>query len=683
MKNKTKVFFVTGTDTSVGKTVVTYLLSRRLQQEGFRVGIMKPFQCGGDDAAFLKKKLELEDDITDINPYFAKEPLSPHLAFQRQNMKINLSVLLDCFQRLCEEKDILFVEGAGGLMVPLKKNYYMIDLISDLNAHVIVVARTGLGTINHSLLTLQQLRQYALPIKGIIFNQSSRVKQGVAEKTNPDEVAEHGQVTVLGNIPYLRNVRTRKADDLVKETRRHIDIEIILEESKTLKAICRRRKRWDQEYLWHPFTQMQEWLMEDPLVIDRAQGSYLIDGMGRRYLDGVSSLWVNVHGHRHPVIDQMLQQQIKRLSHSTLLGLSNTPAIELARELVRITPVDLKKVFYSDNGSTAVEIAIKMAYQFWQNIGQKKKTGIAHLANSYHGDTLGGVSVSGIDLFHKVYQKIIFKTFQVDFPDCYRAPKGKSYPDYAFECLDQMDAFFKENARTLAAFVVEPIVQGAAGMIVWPQGVLMRMEEICRKHHVIFIVDEVATGFGRTGKMFACEHENAVPDILCVAKGLTGGYLPLAATITNQKIFDGFLFDYKDRKTFFHGHTYTGNPLCCAAALANIAVFKKEKVLQRLQPKIAYLEKRLKKFLNLKHVGDIRQKGFMVGIELVGNRQTKEPFPWERKIGARVCQAVRKKGVILRPLGNVIVLMPPLSISTQEIDQLLDSTYQAIQSETE
>jgi adenosylmethionine-8-amino-7-oxononanoate aminotransferase len=385
-----------------------------------------------------------------------------------------------------------------------------------------------------------------------------------------------------------------------------------------------------------------------------------------------------VHGHNNKKINNAIKDQLNKLDHSTLLGLANAPSIELAERLVEIAPKGLEKVFYSDSGSTSVEIAVKMAYQYWQNTGHKNKTDIVHLANSYHGDTLGSVSVGGIDLFHKVYRKIIFKTIQLDFPDCYRAPKGKIYPEYAFECLDKFESLLKKKGGTIAGFIVEPIVQGAAGMIMWPKGILKRMSQLCKKYNVIFIVDEVATGFGRTGKMFACEHENVSPDIMCVAKGLTGGYLPLAATLTTKRIFDGFVFDHSEQKTFFHGHTYTGNPICCSAAIANIDIFKKEKTLENMQVKIKLLSKGFERFMLLDSVGDIRQRGFMVGIELVKDKILKQPFDWSEKIGVRVCMEARKHGVILRPLGNVIVLMPPLSISKEELRMLLDVTYEAI-----
>jgi adenosylmethionine-8-amino-7-oxononanoate aminotransferase len=423
------------------------------------------------------------------------------------------------------------------------------------------------------------------------------------------------------------------------------------------KSQAKRLKQWDREYIWHPFTQMKDWLREKPLIIDSADGIYLKDIDGNIYMDGVSSLWVNVHGHAHVHINTSLVKQIDKLSHSTLLGLSNTPAIELAKRLVDITPHGLRKVFYSDNGSTAVEIAIKMAYQYWQNTGEKKKTYIVHLANSYHGDTLGSVSVGGIDLFSKVYHKLIFKTITL---------KGSGW-----EAVENLEKLLKARGNNIAALVVEPLVQGAAGMLVWPEGSLKKMRNLTKKYNVFLIVDEVATGFGRTGKMFACQHEGVSPDFLCLAKGITGGYLPMAATLTTQKVYEGFLFDYKKQKTFFHGHTYTGNPLSCAAALANLEIFKKERTLIKLVPKIKFLAKKLKMFYNLPSVAEVRQKGFMVGIELKGRL--------EDRLGVKVCQHVRKYGVILRPLGNVIVLMPPLSISIEELDYLLMATYRAVQ----
>ncbi len=672
---KNNAIFITGTDTGVGKTIATYALGVLLQSKGIDIGVMKPVQCAGDDALFLKEKLNIDDPLDDINPYFANEPLSPHLAFSRAKKKINSSRIINIYQAIKQKHDLTLIEGAGGLMVPLGKDCLVADLIRAMNAPIIIVARLGLGTINHTLLTISQAQSYGLKVCGVVFCETTRIKKGVAEQTNPEAIEKFGGVPVLGTVPFLK---TKSRKEIVNRCDLNITkLTSSLRDTKTKKLAA-----LDKKYMWHPFTQMKDWQEQEPLVIDQADGCYLIDTKGKKYIDGVSSLWVNVHGHRKKELDVAITSQLNRVSHSTLLGLSNTPSIELSKALVDITPKGLNKVFYSDNGSTSVEIGIKMAYQYWQNMGKAKKKQIAHLANSYHGDTLGSVSIGGIDLFHKVYRDLIFKTIKIDFPDCYRAPIDKEYPSYAFECLDKFEKLLEKNHESIAALVVEPIVQGAAGMIVWPKGILKKIAQLCRKYDVFLICDEVATGFGRTGKMFACEHEDVSPDIMCLSKGITGGYLPLAVTLTTDKIYEGFCGPYQDLKTFFHGHTYTGNPLCCAVALENINIFKKEKTLQKLAPKIKFLDKRLKMFYNLASVGDIRQMGFMVGIELVKDKNTKEPYPWEEKIGVRVCQRLREKGIILRPLGNVIVIMPPLVISQTELKRLLDATYDAVEEVT-
>lgn len=672
-----KAVFITGTDTDVGKTIATFVLGVLFQAQGLRVGVMKPVQCSGDDAGFLIKSLNLNDDIREVNPYYAPEPLSPHLAFSRHKIKVRIDKIKQQFLKLKERYDILLVEGAGGLMVPINKNFLMIDLIKELDIDAIVISRLSLGTINHTLLTVEQLRHKGINVRGVIFNQVSIEKESLAAQTNPGAIRQYGKVDVLGTIPCLKELTRKQVLSQVTG----IKLQKIISDFK--KDESKKLVEWDKKYLWHPFTQMKDWLEEELLIIDQAKGSYLIDTKGNRYLDGISSLWVTIHGHSHEKINQAIKDQLNQLDHSTMLGLGNTPAVKLAKELVAITPAGLNKVFYSDSGSTSVEIAVKIAYQYWQNIGKTKKRKIVHLANSYHGDTLGSVSVGGIDLFHEVYADLIPDTVQIDFPDCYRAPKGKKYPDYAFECVDRFEKWLKKDYGNVAAFVVESSIQGAAGMIMWPKGILKRMAQICKKYDVIFIIDEVATGFGRTGTMFACEQEKVSPDILCLAKGITGGYLPLAATLTTDRIYDGFLFDYQEQKTFFHGHTYTGNPLACAAALANLEVFRQEKTLQKLQSKIKFVVEQLKRFKKLKYVGDVRQRGMMIGIELVQDKKTKEPFSWEERMGMQVCHEVRQHGVILRPLGNVIVLMPPLSMTRQELKKVIDVAFDAIKKVTE
>jgi adenosylmethionine-8-amino-7-oxononanoate aminotransferase len=353
--------------------------------------------------------------------------------------------------------------------------------------------------------------------------------------------------------------------------------------------------------------------------------------------------------------------------------------------LVKIAPKGLSKVFYSDSGSTAVEIAIKIAFQYWQQKGGKyrPKTGFISLKEAYHGDTIGSVSVGGIDLFHSIYQPLLFhNTWKIESPYCYRCSFGRTYPDCGIFCAEQAEEVIHNHHQETAALVIEPLVQGAAGMLMQPPGYLKKIRELCSKYNILMIADEVATGFGRTGTMFACEQERVIPDIMAVAKGITGGYLPLAATLTTDEIYGGFLGEYRELKTFFHGHTYTGNPLACAAAIANINLFKKRRTLRHLQRKIMLLKEKLKRFAELDHAGDIRQKGFMVGIELVKNKETKEPYLAEEKIGIRVIQEARKRGLIIRPLGNVIVLMPPLSITMSDLKRMLDIVYTAIKTIT-
>ncbi|MDD3654952.1 MAG: adenosylmethionine--8-amino-7-oxononanoate transaminase [Desulfotomaculaceae bacterium] len=440
-------------------------------------------------------------------------------------------------------------------------------------------------------------------------------------------------------------------------------------------------EQWDREYVWHPFTQMRDYVQERPLVIERGDGSYLIDIEGNRYLDGVSSLWVNVHGHNKRELNDAIKEQVEFIAHSTLLGLANVPSILLAKKLVEITPPGLNKVFYSEAGATSVEIALKMAFQYWKQKDSgdfKKKTRYIALGEAYHGDTIGSVSVGGMELYHEIFRPLLFDCIRVPAPYCYRCPKGLDRSSCDMACVQEVEKVMSENHEGIAAMIVEPLVQGAAGMIVAPAGYLQRVRELCSRYNILFIADEVAVGFGRTGKMFACEHEGVKPDLMCLAKGITGGYLPLAATLTTDEVYEAFLGAHWENKTFFHGHTYTGNPVACASALANIRLFEDERVIDGLQEKILFLKEGLKKFTGLDHVGDIRQKGLMVGIELVEDIMTKNPYPPEDNIGHQVILEARKNGLIIRPLGNVIVLMPVLSMSTPELGQVLDITYNAI-----
>jgi adenosylmethionine---8-amino-7-oxononanoate aminotransferase len=414
----------------------------------------------------------------------------------------------------------------------------------------------------------------------------------------------------------------------------------------------------DHRHLWHPFTQQRDWCDEEPPVIERAEGTDLFDTAGRRYIDGVSSLWCNVHGHRHPLIDRAVGEQLERMAHSTMLGLTHPGAAELAARLVELAPPGLRRVFYSESGSTAVEIALKMAFQYWQQRGGQhcRRTSFVSLTGGYHGDTLGSVSVGGIDLFHGAYGPLLF--------DCHRVDAGDA------ERLERLLDFHSEE---IAAVIVEPLVQGAAGIRVQPPGFLRRVRELTEAHGVFMIADEVATGFGRTGTMFACEQERVAPDFLCLGKGLTGGYLPLAATLTTEEVYEGFLGAHTDYRTFFHGHTFTGNPLGCAAALASLDVFRREQTLLRLQPKIRLLGELLSELAAMPEVAAVRGRGFMVGIDLGEH----EPA---LRLGHRVTVAARGAGAIVRPLADTVVLMPPLAISKADLRRLVEITAAAIRS---
>jgi adenosylmethionine-8-amino-7-oxononanoate aminotransferase len=441
-------------------------------------------------------------------------------------------------------------------------------------------------------------------------------------------------------------------------------------------------ERKDKEYIWHPFTQMQDWVAQPQLVIEAAEGIKLIDDQGKTYYDGVSSLWVNLHGHRHPTIDQAIMEQLGKVAHTTMLGLINVPAAQLAEELMAIVPQGLRKLFYSDDGSTAVEIAIKMAYQYWQLQGKTKKQKFITLANAYHGDTVGTVSVGGIDLFHRIFSALLFETIQAPSPCCYHCKLASDPKLCGMACIAEVEKILAEGHEEIAAMIVEPLVQAAAGMLAQPPGYLKKLRQLTKKYNVLLLVDEVATGFGRTGKMFACDHEDVSPDFMMVAKGITGGYLPLAATFMTDEIYNAFLGDAQKR-TFFHGHSYTGNPLCCAAGLANLKIFREEQVIAGLESKVTAARTKLQDFSSLKHVGDVRQWGLMIGIELVENTADKTPFLWELAVGAKVCKKAREHGLMIRPIGSVVVFMPPLISTTAEIQHMLDIIYVSIKEVTE
>lgn len=442
-----------------------------------------------------------------------------------------------------------------------------------------------------------------------------------------------------------------------------------------------RLEAWDREHVWHAFTQMQSY---EPLLIERGEGCTLYDADGRAYLDAVSSLWCNVHGHRHPRIDAAIRAQLDCIAHTTSLGASNSTTIRLARRLVELAPAGLNHVFFSSDGSSAVEVALKMALQYWRQCDTPRptKTKYIALSDAYHGDTLGSVSVGGVARFHAMFEPLLFDVVRVPAPVVYRGPTDIPRERLAAHYLQEVEAVLAARHEEIAALVIEPLVQAAAGMIVHPPGYLRGLRELTARYDVLLIADEVAVGFGRTGRMFACEHENVSPDFLCLGKGLTGGYLPMAATLATTAVWNAFLGPDDAGRQLFHGHTFGGNPLAAAAALASLEVFQEDQTLARLAPKIEQLASHLARLATHPHVGDVRQCGLIGAIELVRDRATAEPYPYSEQRGMAVCRYARGEGVLMRPLGNVLVIMPPLAISAVELDRIMATVERGIEHAT-
>ncbi|MFC1808249.1 adenosylmethionine--8-amino-7-oxononanoate transaminase [Candidatus Omnitrophota bacterium] len=434
----------------------------------------------------------------------------------------------------------------------------------------------------------------------------------------------------------------------------------------------------DLKYNWHPFTQMKDCQNLPPILIKRAKGIKLYDNRGKFYYDTISSWWCNIHGHGHPRIKTAIKKQLDSLEHVLFAGFTHRGAIELAQELVRITPKNLTKVFYSDNGSTSVESALKISFQYWQNIGKKKKKKFVSLDAGYHGDTIGGMSVSGVGTFNQVFKPLFFDSIKVSSPYCYRCPMKKERISCNIDCIKPLEKALKRNHREIAGMILEPLIMAAGGMIVYPKEYLEKVGALCKKYNIHLILDEVATGFGRTGKMFACQHTKVKPDFICLSKGITSGYLPFAATLTTEKIYKAFYADHNKNKTFFHGHTYTANPLGCAAALASLKIFKEEKTLQKVNRLMPYFYKELERFRDLPHVGDLRYLGMVGAIELVENKRTKKRFDPKQRIGLKIYRESLEQSLILRSLGDIIYLYLPLRVKKSELRLILNRTFSMI-----
>lgn len=438
----------------------------------------------------------------------------------------------------------------------------------------------------------------------------------------------------------------------------------------------------DLKYNWHPYTQMKDCVALPPILIKKARGIKLFSTNNRFYYDTISSWWCNVHGHNHPAIKKAVKKQIDLLEHVPFAGFTHKPAILLAEKLVSLAPKSLKRAFFSDNGSTAVETALKMSFQYWQNIGNRRKTKFICLDHGYHGDTIGAMSVSGVSLFNKVFSPLLFTAFKVPSPYCYRCPIGKTRDNCDIGCIVQLENILREKSDDIAAFILEPLVMAAGGMIVYPAEYLKRAASLTKKYNIHLIVDEVATAFGRTGKMFASQYANIEPDIMCLSKGLTAGYMPLGATLVSEKIYRAFYGDYIEKKTFYHGHTFTANPVSCSVALESLNIFEREDTLKRVSKTSAVFHEGLERFRPLEIVGDVRSIGMIGAVELVRDRASKKPFGFKERIGLKIYKEGLKKNLILRPLGNIIYLFLPLCVKKNEVEDIINKTYSIIASRT-
>ncbi|MFH0791455.1 MAG: adenosylmethionine--8-amino-7-oxononanoate transaminase [Candidatus Omnitrophota bacterium] len=436
----------------------------------------------------------------------------------------------------------------------------------------------------------------------------------------------------------------------------------------------------DLKFIWHPYTQMKDCLCLPPVLINSARGVKLYDHKGKFYYDTISSWWCNVHGHNHPRIKEAIKKQLDCLEHVLFAGFTHKPAIKLAERLISLVPKNLTKVFFSDNGSTAVEAALKMSFQYWKNTGKARKAKFVSLDYGYHGDTIGTMSVSGVDLFNELFSPLCFSSYKVPSPYCYRCPMGKTRDSCDIDCVRPLEKLLEKKSPEIAGIILEPLVLAAGGMIIYPQEYLIRAADLAKKFDAHLIIDEVATGFGRTGKMFASDYIDYAPDFICLSKGITSGYLPLAVTLTTDKIYRAFYADFALNKTFYHGHTYTANPLACSAALASLDLFREERTLEKLNDTKTLFSDSLARFKGLPLVGDVRCLGLIGAVELVKDKKTKKGFSFKERIGVEVYRRGLKMNLVLRPLGSIIYLFPPLCVKQKELKDILERVFSVIKS---
>jgi len=657
-----RIVAVTGTGTGVGKTVLTAALCAALRRRGVDCRALKPVATGvplggvGEDAELLRRVSGANGPAVLATFELARSPLAAAAAEGRE---LDVEALARSTEAAAAGCDLLLVEGVGGLLVPLTRRQTVRDLLRRLDAEVVIAALAGLGTIGHTALTVEAARDAGLRLLGVVLVDVAGEGDPAFVAENAAQIGDQCGVPVLGVLPHLGDAAdvdalagAAGALDLVPLTspRREVTGEVI---------------DADHRHLWHPFTQTSEWREEAPLVIRSGDGCWLTDEGGRRYLDGISSLWCTVHGHAHPALDRAAREQLGRIAHSTFLGQTHAPGALLAEELTRVAPPGLRRVFYGEAGAAAVEAALRIALLAQRHAGHPERSRFVALGDAYHGDTAGAVSVGRSEPFHTGLDPILFPALTVPSPHLGEEASLRALADL-------LDRWGSE----VAALIVEPRVQAAAGMLTHSDRWLREAAGLARGHGALLIADEVATGFGRTGDLFASAGAGISPDILCLGKGLSGGYLPLSAVLTTEEIFSRFTAPFSAQRTLYYGHTYTGNPVACAVARASLRLFEEEGTLGSARRLAATLERLLEeRVAALPGVFEIRRRGVMTGIEL---RDGAAPFDPALRVGRAVTLAARRHGVVVRPLGEVVVLNPPLSMSDAEAEVLVDAVAAAI-----
>ncbi|MGC9196248.1 MAG: adenosylmethionine--8-amino-7-oxononanoate transaminase [Syntrophobacteraceae bacterium] len=672
-------FFITGTDTDAGKTVAAAAVLISLRAGGRDAVPMKPVQTGAiksregfhsPDLDFCLRMAELSpppEDLCDMVPYIYEPACSPHLAAARSGREISIERIVEAFQNLLQRHDCVVVEGAGGLLAPLSQTTAMLDLMTALELPVILVARPGLGTINHTMLSVRELQRAGLTLQGIIFCQT-KAGWGEIEQDNVETISRLAKTPVLGQIPYLPDLSSAKL-------RSSLQADLFMPEdpsnagqdgAKTFESYT----RMDRESLWHPYTKHSATKEGFPVIV-RGENVYLYDAAGKRYLDAISSWWACNLGHGNPRLVRALTRQASQLQHSILGNLTHPRAVELASSLAGLFPDSGRRTLFASDGASAVEAALRVAVQYWHNLGETGRTRFAAFEESYHGDTIGAMSVGYLPDFHAPYRSLLFPVHKLKTPNCPDCPNQQPETDCDMQCFNEITARITEHAHELAAVIVESMCLGAAGMKMYPAKCLRKLSELCRKNRVLLIVDEIAMGFGRTGRMFAFEHASIDPDIVCIGKGLSGGYLPISGAVVKEEIFDTFADQPLDH-TFYHGHTFAGNPLAAAVAVECLNIYREDNIVLKAHDGGKVLAESLKPLREVAGVANVRCLGMIAAFELTEDKNISGP---ER--ARRICLDMLKKGILIRPLGATLYLMLPLitdqALIAKTVDSLLDS----------